>query len=42
MLHSRTMNNKINRIHERSPRIVYTDQSSKFKELLEAATGGVL
>ena len=35
MLHSRTMNNKINRLHERSLRIVYSDQSSTFEELLE-------
>ena len=34
-LHSRTMNNKINRLHERSLRIVYSDQSSTFEELLE-------
>ena len=35
MLHSRTMNNKINRLHDRSLRIVYSDQSSKFEKLLE-------
>ena len=35
MLHSRTMNNKIIRLHERSLRIVYADQSSTFEELLE-------
>ena len=35
MLHSRTMNNKINHLHERSLRIVYSDQSSTFEELLE-------
>ena len=35
MLHSRTMNNKINRLHEQSLRIVYSDQSSTFEELLE-------
>ena len=35
MLHSRTMNNKINSLHERSLRIVYSDQSSTFEELLE-------
>ena len=35
MLHSRTMNNKINRLPERSLRIVYSDQSSTFEELLE-------
>ena len=35
MLHSRTMNNKINCLHERSFRIVYSDHSSTFEELLE-------
>ena len=35
MLHSRTMDNKINRLHERSLRIIYSDQSSSFEELLE-------
>ena len=35
MLHSRTMNDKINRLHERSLKIVYSDQSSTFEELLE-------
>ena len=35
MLHSRTMNIKINRLHEWSLRIVYCDQSSTFEELLE-------
>ena len=35
MLHSRTMNNKINRLHERSLRILHSDQSSTFEELLE-------
>ena len=35
MFHSRTMNNKINRIHERALRIVYSDYSSKFDELLK-------
>ena len=34
-MHSRTMINKINRLHERSLRIVYSDQSSTFEELLE-------
>ena len=29
------MNNKFNRLHERSHRIVYSDQSSTFEELLE-------
>ena len=35
MLHSRAMNNKINRLHEKSLRIVYSDHSSTFEELLE-------
>ena len=35
MLHSRTMNNKINCLHERSLRIIYSDQSSTFEEILE-------
>ena len=35
MCHSRTLNNKINRIHERPLRIVYNDYKSNFKELLE-------
>ena len=35
MLHSRTLNNKINRIHERAMRIVYSDYNSSFNELLD-------
>ena len=35
ILHSRTMNNKINSLREWSLRIVYSDQSSPFEELLE-------
>ena len=35
MCHSRTLNNKINRIHERGLRIVYNDYNSNFKEILE-------
>ena len=31
MLHSRTLNNKINRLHERALRIVYSDYKSSFK-----------
>ena len=34
MFHSRTLNNKINRIHERALRIVYNDANSSFNELL--------
>ena len=35
MCHSRTLNNKINRIQERALRIAYNDYKSNFKELLE-------
>ena len=35
MLHSQTMNNKINVFHELSLRIVCSDQSSTSEELLE-------
>jgi hypothetical protein len=35
MFHSRSMNNKINRLHERCLRIIYNDKSSSFNELLE-------
>ena len=35
MLHSRDLNNKINRIHERSLRSVYSDKTSTFQELLD-------
>ena len=35
MCHSRTMNNKINRLHERCLRIVLGDKTSSFKQLLE-------
>ena len=35
MFHSRTMNNKINRIHERALRLVYSDYCSNFDELLK-------
>ena len=35
MFHSRRMNNKINKLHERSLRIVYDDYSSPFEALLE-------
>ena len=34
MFHSRQLNNRINRIHERALRIVYKDDISSFKELL--------
>ena len=35
MNHSRTLNNMINRIHERSLRVVYNDKKVTFKELLD-------
>ena len=35
MLHSRNLNNKINRLHERALRIVYSDYKSSFNTLLE-------
>ena len=35
MLHSRTLNNKINRIHERALRTVHSDYNSSFYELLD-------
>ena len=35
MFHSRTLNNKINRLHEKALRIVYGDYKSKFDGLLE-------
>ena len=35
MFHDETLNNKINRIHERALRIVYRDKTSNFTELLQ-------
>ena len=35
MLHSRTLNNKINFLHETALRIVYSDYKSSFNTLLE-------
>ena len=35
MFHSRILNSKINRIHERALRITYNDKSSSFQKLLE-------
>ena len=35
MFHSRTINNKINRIHERALRLVYSDHVSSFDEFLK-------
>ena len=36
MLHSKTLNNKINRLHERALRIVYSDCKSSFNTLLKS------
>ena len=35
MFHSRTLNNKINRLHERCLRIIYNDNTSSFTDFLE-------
>ena len=35
MFHSRNLNSKINRMHEKCLRIVYNDNTSSYKELLE-------
>ena len=35
MSHSRTINNKINKLHEKCLRIIYNDKKSFFKELIE-------
>ena len=35
MCHSRSWNNKINRVQKRALRIIYNDYKSNFKELLE-------
>ena len=35
MFHSRSLNNKINRLHERALRLVYKDNNLSFSELLE-------
>ena len=34
MLHSRTLNNKINKLHERALRVAYKDETSSFETLL--------
>ena len=34
MFHNRTLNNKINRLHERALRLVYKDETLNFPELL--------
>ena len=35
MCHSRTLNNNVNRLHERCLRLIYNDKHSTFHELLE-------
>ena len=35
MFHIRKLNNKINKLHERCPRKVYSNNTSPFEELLE-------
>ena len=35
MCQSRTLNNKINRLHERCLRLIYNDKQLTFKELIE-------
>ena len=35
MFHNRTLNNKINRLHERALRLVYKNDDCAFQELLE-------
>ena len=35
MFHSRTLNNRINKLHERCLRIIYNDKVSSFQELLD-------
>ena len=34
MFHSRSLNNKVNRLHERCFRMIYNDKQSNFEELL--------
>ena len=35
MFHSRNLNNKINRLHERCLRVIYNNKTSSFEQLLE-------
>ena len=35
MFHSRKLNNKINRLHERCLRLIYSDRGSSYEELLD-------
>ena len=39
MCHNHTINNKINRLHERCLRIVYNDNKSSFQDLLDKDKG---
>ena len=34
MFHSRTLDNRINKLHERALRVTHTDETSTFEELL--------
>ena len=34
MFHSRTLNSRINKLHERALRVTYADETSTFEELL--------
>ena len=38
MCHNRTLNNIINKVHERALRIIYNDHNSSFKSLLKKET----
>ena len=35
MCHSRTLNNRINKLHERRPSVIYNDKISTFQKLLD-------
>ena len=35
MFHSRALNNKVNRLHERALRLVYNEENVSFQELLD-------
>ena len=39
MFHNRTMNNKINRLHERALRIIYKNYNGTFQDLLKLDNG---
>ena len=40
VFHSRMLNNRINKIHERALRIVYNDDQSSFNELFNSLSKG--